>query len=63
MKKKKGTLNFNISNTDRSIGAGISGYIAEKFGEEGLPKKLSLKFNGSADKVLDAGTLIICILF
>ncbi len=46
--KKKGTLNFNISNTDRSIGARISGYIAERFGEEGLPKKLSLKFNGSA---------------
>ena len=46
--EKKGTLNFNISNTDRSIGAAISGYIAEKFGEEGLPKKLSLKFNGSA---------------
>jgi len=46
--EKKGTLNFNISNTDRSIGAGMSGYIAEKFGEEGLPKKLSLKFNGSA---------------
>ena len=46
--EKKGTLNFNISNTDRSIGAGISGYIAKKFGEEGLPKKLSLKFNGSA---------------
>ena len=36
--EKKGTLNFNISNTDRSIGAGISGYIAEKFGEEGLQK-------------------------
>ena len=46
--EKKGTLNFNISNTDRSIGARISGYIAEKFGEEGLPKKLSLKFDGSA---------------
>ena len=46
--EKKGTLNFKISNTDRSIGARISGYIAEKFGEEGLPKKLSLKFNGSA---------------
>ena len=46
--KKKGTLNFNISNTDRSIGARISGYIAERFGEEGLSKKLSLKFNGSA---------------
>ncbi len=46
--EKKGTLNFNISNTDRSIGARISGYIAERFGEEGLSKKLSLKFNGSA---------------
>tara|TARA_B100000575_G_scaffold72843_1_gene56637 strand:- start:6049 stop:10557 length:4509 start_codon:yes stop_codon:yes gene_type:complete len=46
--ERKGTLNFNINNTDRSIGASISGYIAKMYGEEGLPKKLSLKFNGSA---------------
>ena len=46
--KKKGTLNFRITNMDRSIGASISGYIATKYGEEGLPKPLSLKFKGSA---------------
>ena len=46
--EKKGTLNFSITNMDRSIGASISGYIATKYGEEGLPKPLSLKFKGSA---------------
>ena len=46
--EKKGTLNFQITNMDRSIGASISGYIATKYGEEGLPKPLSLKFKGSA---------------
>ena len=46
--EKKGTLNFKISNMDRSIGASVSGFIASKYGEEGLPKKLSLKFKGSA---------------
>ena len=46
--EKKGTLNFKISNMDRSIGASVSGFIANKYGEEGLPKKLSLKFKGSA---------------
>ena len=33
--EKKGTLHFNISNRDRSIGAKISGYIAGKYGEKG----------------------------
>ena len=46
--ERKGTLNFDINNTDRSVGASISGYIAKIYGEDGLPKKLSLKFNGSA---------------
>ncbi len=46
--ERKGTLNFDINNTDRSVGASISGYIAKMYGEDGLPKKLSLKFNGSA---------------
>ena len=45
---KKGTLHFNISNRDRSIGGSISGYIAQKYGEKGLEKKLSLNFKGSA---------------
>ena len=46
--KKKGTLNFQITNMDRSIGASISGYIAKQYGEDGLSKPLSLKFTGSA---------------
>ena len=46
--ERKGTLNFDINNTDRSVGASISGYISKIYGEDGLPKKLSLKFNGSA---------------
>ena len=47
-KEKKGTLNFNISNRDRSIGASVSGYIAEKYGENGLKNTLALNFKGSA---------------
>ena len=47
-KEMKGSLNFNISNRDRSIGASVSGYIAEKYGENGLKNTLSLNFKGSA---------------
>ena len=46
--EKKGTLHFNISNRDRSIGAKISGYIAGKYGEKGLKKSITLNFKGSA---------------
>ena len=45
---KQATLHYNISNRDRSIGANLSGYIANKYGEEGLKKTLSLNFKGSA---------------
>ena len=47
-KEKKGSLHFNISNRDRSIGASVSGYIAEKYGENGLKNTLALNFKGSA---------------
>ena len=47
-KEKKGSLYFNISNRDRSIGASVSGYIAEKYGENGLKNTLALNFKGSA---------------
>ena len=43
-----GTFKYQIQNTDRSVGANISGYIAEKYGEEGLKKSIELKFKGSA---------------
>ena len=46
--EKKGSLHFNITNRDRSIGASISGYIAKKYGEDGLKKSLSINFKGSA---------------
>jgi len=46
--ERKGTLNYKISNRDRSIGAKVSGYIAQKYGENGLKKPLTLKFKGSA---------------
>ena len=39
---------YTIKNTDRSIGALTSGYIAQKYGESGLKQSLSLKFSGSA---------------
>ena len=43
-----GKFKYEIGNTDRSVGANISGYIAEKYGEEGLKKSIELKFKGSA---------------
>ena len=46
--KQKASLDYKISNRDRSIGASVSGYIANKYGEEGLDKILSLNFKGSA---------------
>ncbi|QSX34690.1 glutamate synthase large subunit [Shewanella avicenniae] len=39
---------FNISNTDRSVGATLSGYIASKWGVKGCPQPISIRFNGSA---------------
>ena len=48
LSNKSRTLKFNITNSDRSVGASISGFIAENFGEDGLDNKISLHFNGSA---------------
>jgi glutamate synthase (NADPH/NADH) large chain len=42
------SLNYKISNTDRSVGALISGFIAEKYGEKGLENPININFNGSA---------------
>ncbi|QSX38023.1 glutamate synthase large subunit [Shewanella sedimentimangrovi] len=39
---------FSISNTDRSVGASLSGYIASRHGVKGCQKALKLSFNGSA---------------
>ena len=48
LSNKSKTLKFNITNSDRSVGASISGFIAENFGEDGLDNKISLNFTGSA---------------
>ena len=45
---KKGSYSYIISNTDRSVGANISGEIASRYGEEGLSEKIEIKFTGSA---------------
>jgi len=41
-------INTGISNTDRSFGALISGYIADKHGEAGLKKPITINLKGSA---------------
>jgi len=41
-------INTRISNTDRSFGALISGYIADKHGEAGLKKPITINLKGSA---------------
>ncbi|MDB4849115.1 glutamate synthase large subunit [Gammaproteobacteria bacterium] len=41
-------INTLISNTDRSFGALISGYIADKHGEAGLKKPITINLKGSA---------------
>ena len=42
------SLDYEISNTDRSVGALISGYVAAKFGESGLKNPININFSGSA---------------
>ena len=42
------SLDYDIANTDRSVGALISGYVAMKYGEEGLKNSINLNFKGSA---------------
>ncbi len=40
---------FDIQNTDRSVGTTLSGYIAKKYGNQGLvTSPISLNFNGTA---------------
>ena len=45
---ESGLIESKISNTDRSFGALISGYIAENYGEAGLKKPLTINLSGSA---------------
>ena len=54
-KKIKTSLEFNIKNTDRSVGAILSNEISKLHGEKGLPKgTLNLTFKGSAGQSFGA---------
>ena len=54
-KKVKMSLDFNIKNTDRTVGAIISNEISKKYGSKALPKDtLTLNFNGSAGQSFGA---------
>lgn len=48
-------LDFPITNTDRSVGAMLSGVVAKKYGNEGLPEStIACTFKGSAGQSFGA---------
>ncbi len=60
-RKQGGIFHYKISNIDRSIGAGLSGEIAKKHGDQGMSEApIVLNFKGSAGQsfgVFNAGGL------
>lgn len=53
--QKEISLEYTIANTDRAVGAMLSGAIATKYGEKGLPEQtLNVKFKGSAGQSFGA---------
>ena len=49
------SLDFAIRNTDRAVGAMLSGMVAMRYGEDGLPDKtINVKFKGSAGQSFGA---------
>ena len=54
-KQEEVNLDFAIRNTDRAVGAMLSGVIASKYGEDGLPEDtINVKFKGSAGQSFGA---------
>ena len=50
-----GEASYTIKNTDRAVGTMLSGVIAKKYGEEGLPDAtIKIKFKGSAGQSFGA---------
>ncbi len=50
-----GEASYTIKNTDRAVGTMLSGVIAQKYGEEGLPEgTIKIKFKGSAGQSFGA---------
>ncbi len=53
--KEEVNLDYAIKNTDRAVGTMLSGAIAEKYGETGLPDAtINVKFKGSAGQSFGA---------
>ena len=53
--KEEINLDYAIKNTDRAVGTMLSGVIAKKYGEEGLPDgTINIKFKGSAGQSFGA---------
>jgi glutamate synthase (NADPH/NADH) large chain len=54
-RKEEVNLDFTIRNTDRAMGTMLSGIIAKKYGEAGLPDgTINIKFRGSAGQSFGA---------
>jgi len=54
-KQQEVSLDYTIANTDRAVGAMLSGVIAKKYGEAGLPDHtINVKFKGSAGQSFGA---------
>ena len=54
-KKEETTLDYTIKNTDRAVTTMLSGEIAKKYGEAGLPDNtVNIKFRGSAGQSFGA---------
>ncbi len=52
---KEVSLEYTIGNTDRSVGAMLSGVIAKRYGQAGLPDQtINIKFKGSAGQSFGA---------
>ena len=53
--QKEVSLEYSIANTDRSVGAMLSGAVAAKYGQAGLPDEtINIKFKGSAGQSFGA---------
>lgn len=53
--KEEINLDYAIKNTDRAVGTMLSGVIARKYGEEGLPDStINIRFKGSAGQSFGA---------
>jgi glutamate synthase (NADPH/NADH) large chain len=49
-----GTFRYAIANTDRAIGARLSGDVARRWGDHGMPEPITLQLEGSAGQSLGA---------